>query len=454
MGDVPISDYVSITVTRDTQTVAESGFGVPLILGDNGSFDEGERVRTYSSAAAVLEDFASSDDEYRAAVAVFNQQPQVDEIKIGVEETRVAQVQTMTFSAALVISNTFNASVDGVALTPVPYNTSNTQTLTDIATALQATAGIATAVSDGTDTITITSATAGIPTVVSGAVVTGGASQATVEMDTTTPNHGLMDDLAEIAQFDDDWYGLVITERDEKHVLAVAEYIETTKKIFITVTDDADALSSVSTTDIIALIETNSFGRTAAMYNEAPEDFSDAAWFGRRFPLDPGTENWKFSRLVGITPSNLTSTQLQNIRNKNGNVYVRSGGNQFTDRGTMGSGDRIFIIRGQDWLEARLAERIFSRLVNSDKVPFTNAGIALIENEIRGVLSNAVTAGVLSGDPFDPDNSITEPFIVQSPNVLDISFNDRAQGILGTFTFKARFGNAADSVVVFGSLTV
>ena len=118
----------------------------------------------------------------------------------------------------------------------------------------------------------------------------------------------------------------------------------------------------------------------------------------------------------------------------------------------------IDIIHGVDWLQARMEERIFSRLVNLPKVPFTNAGIAIIENEIRAVLENGIRVGLLSPDPIDPTSDDrkrrTQPYIITVPQATEVPVNDRAERHLTGITFEARVAGAVHKVTVQGIVTV
>jgi hypothetical protein len=88
----------------------------------------------------------------------------------------VANVNTITLTGTFVTGNSIVPTVNGVALAAVPYDTTSAQTLTDIATAIAAVTGIASAVANlGVLTVT---AHEGYAAVVSLAV-TGGASQPT-----------------------------------------------------------------------------------------------------------------------------------------------------------------------------------------------------------------------------------------------------------------------------------
>lgn len=86
-------------------------------------------------------------------------------------------IQTAVVSTALIAANSTVATVNGVALTPVVYATSNAATLTAIAALIAAQPNIASAVSNGTDTITVT-ATQGFAVTLS-LVTTLGVSQPT-----------------------------------------------------------------------------------------------------------------------------------------------------------------------------------------------------------------------------------------------------------------------------------
>jgi len=92
-----------------------------------------------------------------------------------------AQIQDLTFSAALITANVINGDINGSAITPITFATSNAATLTALAAAIQTHPEVETAVSDGTDTITIT----GVidkSVLIANFVVTGGVSQATASV--------------------------------------------------------------------------------------------------------------------------------------------------------------------------------------------------------------------------------------------------------------------------------
>lgn len=93
------------------------------------------------------------------------------------------------FSADLITGNTVNATVNGVAITPVVYATSHLATMQAVANAIDAIPSVSSATVGGANNRTITIiSNVGTATTVSVFTVTGGASQATVT--TTTGQSG------------------------------------------------------------------------------------------------------------------------------------------------------------------------------------------------------------------------------------------------------------------------
>lgn len=85
------------------------------------------------------------------------------------------------FSADLITGNTINATVNGVAITPVVYATSHLATMQAVAAAIDAIPSVSSATVGGANNRTITIiSNVGTATTVTSFVVTGGASQATV----------------------------------------------------------------------------------------------------------------------------------------------------------------------------------------------------------------------------------------------------------------------------------
>lgn len=255
------------------------------------------------------------------------------------------------------------------------------------------------------------------------------------------------DALNAIENVNSDWYALALISKAEADILAAAAWTQARRKIYGYSSEDADILTTAGTSigdQLFAL----GYDRTFGIYNsEAAEaaavdaEHSEAAWMGLILPENPGSVSWKFKQLAGVTVSTLTTTEKANASAQNVNTYTRIGGVNITEEGVMASGEFIDVIRGIDWLHARMQERIYSRLVNLPKVPYTTKGIDTIVGEVTAQLTEGVRLEVLADDPA--------PFVT-APDINEISSNDKALRVLPDINFEAVLAGAIHKIIIKG----
>lgn len=181
---------------------------------------------------------------------------------------------------------------------------------------------------------------------------------------------------------------------------------------------------------------------------------SDAAWEGRVLPLDPGSETWAFKTLAGVTVDTLTDSEQNFLDGKNGNYYIQVAGINITKNGKMAGGEFIDVVRFRDWLQARIEEDVFAILANSDKVPYTDGGIAIIESALRKVLREGQQVGGIIPDFVNSSNVLVPGFTVTVPSAADISDSDKATRTLRDVEFTAQLAGAIHAVEIFGTITL
>jgi hypothetical protein len=429
-----IRDIVNVQITRQTTPVSQRGFGVVMILGTHKVFNE--RIRYYQEADAILEDgFESTSPEYIAALAVLSQQPRPIQLAIG---RRSVDDVVMTV-ATVADSTNYTTTINGTDFT---INSGVGATAESIALALVG------AINAGSEPVTAVDNVDG--TYDLNADVTNDAWTLSFDENQTVADYvasdALQDDLTAVNEENDDWYGLVITSRVKQDVLDAAAWCEARIKLFGTASDDTDILDALSTTDIAFELSDAEYARTFVMYHdEAADIYPEAAWFGLQFPTPPGSTTWAFKTLATIPSVKLSATQRINAQNKNCNTYENRGGVSFAYQGKVAAGEFIDVIRGVDWLQARMTERIFSRLVNLPKIPYTDPGAAIVEAEIRAQLDVAIAQGLIAADP---------QYTVTIPKVADQAFNDRANRYFPNITFFATLAGAIHSLEVRGTVSV
>lgn len=264
-----------------------------------------------------------------------------------------------------------------------------------------------------------------------------------------TPSYSVVADLDAIENANNEWYALISTSRDFATVQAISNWVEARIKIFGTASDDQviiDVPAGADTTSIAAWANQTGKVRTFVMYHQdAAFDYPEAAWFGRVLPLDPGSETWAFKTLNSVSYSILTTTQSNNALNKNANTYEFIGGVAITRNGTMAQGEYIDIIRGVDWLTARIQEFVYSVLVNNPKLPYTDAGIASVQSQVLRALQLGIDNDFIAESPAP---------IVTVPLAANVPPADKANRILRNVRFQATLAGAVHAVEISGTVSL
>lgn len=264
----------------------------------------------------------------------------------------------------------------------------------------------------------------------------------TVVIGRKAPTETWLQGLTAVDAENSTWFDLLASTHNATDVLALAGYIATVNKVYHTSTQDAGAIA-VSTTDIGAQIKALGYDQTNVMYHTAADTyFPEAAWVGSQLTYTPGSNTWEFKTLEGVPPNNLSKTARTNLETKNMSYYISVAGVNITRHSTMGDGTFIDQKIGEFWTIARMQEAVFGMLVRKPKVPYTDAGFALVEAQMRSVLSLGVT------------NGLYESYTIQIPRVSDIPQNQRLQRIAGDFLFTAVLQGAIHKVVIRGVVTV
>lgn len=80
---LPLNRITDVTVTLSARAAQGRNFGSMLILGDSTVIPIAERLRAYSAADGIGDDFGVDSEEYKTAVIWFSQQPQPTLVYVG-----------------------------------------------------------------------------------------------------------------------------------------------------------------------------------------------------------------------------------------------------------------------------------------------------------------------------------------------------------------------------------
>ena len=422
-----LDSIVDIVVNISPLAAPRATFDQLLIQGTtilpSAPITESERIRVYESAADMLTDgFKITDPEYMAALLYFGQSPAPNRVWIGMRNASTTGIDAFHFH-------------DGGA----GYH------IGDILTVIYAGA------SGGTIRVTSIGA-AGIVTGIE--LVTRGTLYAVADSNTTSvvPTGGtgctiditalavedVVEALAESRAANYDWYVAMDCDAVAADHEACALWAEsaTPSSIYVFTTRDSDVPTS-ATTDVFTILKGQLYSRTMGQYS-SKSLYAIAAIMGYAMGANSKLANsaytLKFKNEVGMTVESLTSTQINNIEGKNGNVYINYGNYyDIFEQGVMSNGSFFDEKINLDMLVNNIQLSVMDLLYQSPKVPQTEPGVAQIIHAINMACEQAVTIGFLAPGKWtgrtilnlSEGDVMPNGYLVQAAKIADQSQADR-----------------------------
>ncbi len=428
-----LNQTVQVTISRETTAVARAAFNIPAFVAAHTAFST--RTKEYTSVSAVALDFPTTSNTYKAAVQYFGQERRPPKIVVGRRQIDGVDV---TVNGAVVVGATYSIIVDGVTVSYVAQSGNTAQSIIDgLEAAFGAISHPNTVFTDNTGSFTLSTAVAG----------TGWSFKTTSNLvpvnDSATETWA--DTLTAVRFSSSAFYGLNTEDHLDASILAIAAWASANNVLYGASSSSAAILTS-ATDDLGSQLHALSYTRTFLMYSAlADTQFPECAWMGDRLPPVAGSAQWIHAQLVGVTADNLTDDQIANLNTKKVNYYITIADVPVTKKGWVSSGTFIEETILIDWTKSRIQERIFSRMVNSLKLPSDNPGLAVIQTDIFSVLYEGVRNGGFASSPA--------PF-VYVPDILDIDPNLRAQGIVTGIKFRVRMVISITEVIIEGTVVI
>jgi hypothetical protein len=447
-----LSNYVTMTITQVSVGVTRAGFGVPMILSSTATFVE--RLRFYTDIIGVAADFPlTTSAEYRAANAMFAQIPKPVQIAIGraaLKPTLVMQLSAV--SPTTNVSYTYGLTVGGknFAEQAVTFTSDGTPTDAEWATlaaaALNGITGKNFTVTGAASPLTITANTAGDFFY----IYVADPSTQTVHYTHTDP--GVATDLTNIALSQTGWYALFTIANSKAYGIAAADWVESNNRIYLCESCDTTAITTATgNLELLDQIRANSYKRTAGMYHPHAGQMMCAALFGRCLPLLPGSVTFFGKTLGGVSafPIHMQPTHRANLNARRAGGYEVVDGTGLsvtfgTSTGDVATGF-LDVRRNLDFLQDDMTKAVFGAIVGNDIVPYTDPGIAIIENEVRNSLTRAFRLGILAAPPGKADVTV--------PTAASIDPTTKASRRLPNIRFTAVTSGAIHSVDIVGQVS-
>lgn len=189
---------------------------------------------------------------------------------------------------------------------------------------------------------------------------------------------------------DKDWYFLICTSFVKEEVLKISEMIELNgSKMYFTRTDKVENARA---------IKAAGKERTVVFYHKEVSKYPEAGWIGAVAAAPVGSVTWKFKEIKGISTMELSFGDLAALHVAGAITYVQKAGRGGTSEGQTSTGVYIDIIHAKDYVKFNMEYQLQQLLNRTPKIPYTDAGIALIEGQCTSVLKDAFRNGIIAAD--------------------------------------------------------
>ena len=98
-------------------------------------------------------------------------------------------------------------------------------------------------------------------------------------------------------------------------------------------------------------------------------------------------------------------TEMKALADKSLNYFITVGNKNLSMNGKVIGNEWADIIRFRDWLKNDMQLRVVNLFVTRPKVPYTYAGISLVQNQMIASLKSGQDAGGIAESEFDEDGT-------------------------------------------------
>lgn len=423
---IPISDIIQVNIAVSPNAVAVEGFGPLLFLSKEFSPTAAEvvPVRQYTSMAAVSADFPSG-EIYNAALAWYSQKPTPKYFLVGAithEDVVPATPGTITASTAATlgdiqaaVSGTISININGVDMHTGAINFSSVSDFAGAATAMTAafaSANIPATVSQTTGVFKITTNLTG-DTAVIGDVYGTAASAFKLDSNSSPvfvqgkDEQSIGSDLSAILNSTYNFFFVAIDRKYRgsatgDNQMTVAKWAEANEKVFGWADSDPQILVVGAESSFKRAKEQN-LQRTLLVYDASDngDEYPEISILGRASTVNFNVANsalvLAFKQGPAIKTADLSPNQLAALERVNGNAFINVGGNTMFYNGKMADGTWFDTVQGVSWLTSKIRANVFNLFYTSTtKIPWTDTGVALVNQQVTLALELAVTNGLIA----------------------------------------------------------
>lgn len=233
------------------------------------------------------------------------------------------------------------------------------------------------------------------------------------------------------------WASVVSTNNANAFITAISAWADLNDKFYAVTTQD------------LTLFDTIMGDNTLMQYHDDEGQFLAEALLVYIVVRPIGSCTAKFKRLEKVTEAVITDTQLESLHEKNGGTYIKDMGVIQTTNSTAQSGEYFDVILGKYWIKLEMERELRTLALRVDKIPYSNAGIAMLVSLAEKVLKQAAENGIILLD--DSGNAL---YTVNSKKREAVDRADRTARTYNSISWTADLAGAIEGGTISGTLSV
>ncbi len=449
---LPLSQILNVAVVVSPAAVPGPSFNQALIVGPSNVIPSSERLRLYSSVAAMLADnFTDDDPEYKAATLYFGQTPQPTYLWVGRQDlTAIAAVEAGTYAGtgykAGDVVTVVQAGASGGKLKVTAIGTGGAVTGFEIVPGSRGT----------------------LYSVASGLSTTGGSGTG-LSVNITAIGETPLQAMQACRVAQTDWYAcMFVGTATDADCLEIAAFIESASpaSVYFVTTGEADVLNTPAD-NLLADLKSAKYRRTFAMYATTqggtfPNNaYASAAPMGYAMGANTGAAgsyfDVMFKAIYGVAPEPLTQSQANAIcgpidrsspgLNANVMLSYQNGSYSWIQPAIMASGDFFDEVLNLDMLASDMQFSGVNLLTSVPALPITDGGVTMMKNVLAGACERAKARGFIAPSgiwqgvgvgtgsaAIEPGDALPQGYYLYAPPVSSMSAARRAARIMPPIT--------------------
>lgn len=234
-----------------------------------------------------------------------------------------------------------------------------------------------------------------------------------------------------------EWYAAYVCNATKAEVVAMAAYVETVQPstILFYTTADSDVKPGTAG-NVFLTLKGSGYKRVLGQYSTVSH--AAAAIMGYAMGANTGFANSAYTlaykQEVGVTTENLTSAEITNIKNANGNAYI-SRGNSYNlfEQGVNAANSPMDEIINLDVLSNDIQLAVMDALVTNPKIAQTDDGVSILVGVITAACVTARDKGFIAPGVWNAPqqgnvktgDTLSSGFIVLADSIASQSQADR-----------------------------